>query len=215
MKIHYTYRITNTKLNKHYYGCRTSKINPKLDLGIKYFSSSYNKEFMLDQKENPQDYKYKIIKIFDNRKDALELEIKLHAKFEVGINESFYNKAKQTSTGWDASGKKLKPETKLKISKTLTGRKRPEHSIKKIGKNNPMYGKYGKNNPKSFKYILYNKKEIIDICYGAEVKKLFKTYKIPTTFRYMNKPYLYTGNSKIEFKKFNGWYLETINEKSN
>ena len=37
-KFHYVYRITNIVENKHYYGSRTSKINPYDDLGKKYFS---------------------------------------------------------------------------------------------------------------------------------------------------------------------------------
>ena len=59
MKQHYTYRISNTLINKHYYGTRSTGINPKDDLGYKYFSSSSDKEFIKDQKDNPQNYKYK------------------------------------------------------------------------------------------------------------------------------------------------------------
>jgi len=123
---HYVYRITNTKLNKHYYGTRTSKKNiPEEDIGIYYFSSSKDKDFIKDQKENSQDYKYKVIKKFNTREEALELEIKLHNKFNVGINESFYNRSKQTSKGFDRTGKKtnLTNEQKLKISMALKGRK--------------------------------------------------------------------------------------------
>lgn len=105
MKYHYVYRITNIESKKHYYGCRTSKVEPKLDLGVKYFSSSLDKDFKKDQIDNPNNYKYKIIKKYDNRIDAVKLEIKLHNKFDVGISESFYNRSKQTSTGWDTTGK--------------------------------------------------------------------------------------------------------------
>lgn len=158
-KYHYVYRITNIILNKHYYGVRTSKnILPKDDLGIKYFSSSRDKDFINEQKRNPQNHKYKIIQIFNNRKKALEFEIKLHNKFDVGINESFYNRSKQTSSGWDTTGcvshnkgchlseerkehlrsiflgKKKQPlsqETKDKISKANKGKVRtPEHKEK-------------------------------------------------------------------------------------
>lgn len=163
---HYVYRITNLKENKHYYGCRSSKIEPKLDLGIKYFSSSKNKEFIKDQKVNPQDYKYKIIKIFDSREEALELEIKLHAKFNVGVNESFYNKAKQTSTGYDTFGTTMSEEFKRniseknkgyipsnehrrKLSEALIGKKKsPEHCLAislgtdNKGKNHPRFKGY-------------------------------------------------------------------------
>jgi DNA polymerase-1 len=46
---HYVYRITNVVEGKHYYGKRSSKIGPKLDLGKKYFSSSRDKQFIQDQ----------------------------------------------------------------------------------------------------------------------------------------------------------------------
>ena len=95
MYYHYNYRITNKILKKHYYGTRSSKIPPQLDLGIKYFSSSTNKEFTNDQRKNPNNYKYKIIKIHHTRKDAIEYEILLHKKFKVNINENFYNKVIQ------------------------------------------------------------------------------------------------------------------------
>jgi len=105
MIYYYVYRITNIKYKKHYYGSRSSKKLPEEDIGVYYFSSSKDKEFLKDQKNNPQDYKYKVIKKFRTRKEALKLEIKLHNRFNVGINESFYNKSKQTSSKFDVTGK--------------------------------------------------------------------------------------------------------------
>lgn len=121
-KFHYVYRITNTKLNKHYYGVRSSNIEPSKDLGFKYFSSSSDTQFIEDQMNNPQDYKYKIVSEFNSREEALELEIKLHTKFNVGINESFYNRAKQTSIFYDKTGIPLSSEHRAKMSKKLKGR---------------------------------------------------------------------------------------------
>lgn len=123
----YVYRITNLVINKHYYGTRSSKIKPKLDLGIKYFSSSSDKEFIEDQKVNPQNYKYKVVRVCENKQSSYELEIKIHNKFDVDVNESFYNKAKQTSVGFSFSFE--------------IGTKRPEHSSRMKGENNPFYGK--------------------------------------------------------------------------
>lgn len=124
-KYHYVYRITNIKLNKHYYGSRTSSIEPIKDLGYKYFSSSFDKVFINDQKINPQDYKYVIVSTFNSRKESLELEVKLHLKFNVGVNTSFYNKARATSSKFTMEGTKISEETRLKH----------------IGKNNGMYAK--------------------------------------------------------------------------
>jgi len=91
---HYVYRITNTKENIHYYGVRSSKVHPKKDLGVKYFSSSTDEEFIKDQKENKHTskYKYKVIKMFTNRISANIMEVYLHKKYNVSINEKFYNK---------------------------------------------------------------------------------------------------------------------------
>ncbi len=105
MKYHYVYRITNKRTNKHYYGSRSSDNLPHKDIGVTYFSSSFDTQFISDQQENPDNYKYKIIKIFTTkRNDAIKLEIKLHEKFNVGLNPNFYNRVKQTSSKFDTTG---------------------------------------------------------------------------------------------------------------
>ncbi len=76
MKYHYTYRITNIKEGMHYYGVHSCNCLPKEEIGVTYFSSSNNREFKLDQKQNPSDYKYKVIKIF-----LLELKPTIMRKF--------------------------------------------------------------------------------------------------------------------------------------
>jgi hypothetical protein len=82
-KYYYIYRITNIKASMHYYGYRSCFGNPYNDLGKKYFSSSSDKNFINEQNKYPERFKYKIIKIFDNKEDALKLEIKLYHKFNV------------------------------------------------------------------------------------------------------------------------------------
>ena len=134
-KYNYVYRITNKENNRHYYGVRSSKIEPKLDLGIKYFSSSRDKEFMNEQKLNKDKFKYKVIKIFETREEAVNLEIKLHNKFDVGRNLSFYNDSKQTSTKFDRSGTKDSPETiEKKRNKTVTNETRENMRLAQLGR---------------------------------------------------------------------------------
>ena len=94
---HYVYRITNVVENRHYYGKRSSKISPKEDLGVKYFSSSSDKNFITDQQVNPKNYEYVIVSEHATAEEALEVETYLHNYFQVDVNEKFYNKAKQTS----------------------------------------------------------------------------------------------------------------------
>ncbi len=149
-KYHYVYRITNKKLNKHYIGVRSCAILPVKDLGIEYFSSSSDKEFIKDQKNNPRKYKYSIINTHPTRTSAANEEISLHEWFSVGINESFYNKAKATSTSFDVTGRRYKHTQKTidKIIKTKNtiqenGKTNAEESAKKatITKNKQMYNK--------------------------------------------------------------------------
>ena len=115
--MYYVYRITNILENKHYYGQRCQKTSPENDLGILYYSSSTDKSFISDQKQNPFNYRYKIVRVFDDKEQALRFEIKLHNKFDVDLNPNFYNKAKQTSPkfSYDSSGSKHTIETKIKI----------------------------------------------------------------------------------------------------
>ena len=146
-KYHYVYRITNTKINKHYYGTRSSKIEPHKDLGFKYFSSSSDTQFREDQKNNPQDYKYIIVSEFDSREEAIGLEIRLHNKFNVSVNESFYNKAKQTSIFYDKTGIPLSSEHRAKMSKKLKGRVFSKETLE------PIINNLIKSNDTNFKGV--------------------------------------------------------------
>jgi hypothetical protein len=101
---HYVYRITNLVEKKHYYGKRTSTVQPSLDIGIRYFSSSKDKDFKQDQKTNPSHYRYKIVGLFETTREAVLRESKLHYLFDVGRNPSFYNKVKQTANRFDSTG---------------------------------------------------------------------------------------------------------------
>jgi len=138
---HYTYRITNKIKNKHYYGVRSSKIKPESDLGYKYFSSSTDKEFIQDQKKNPDYYKYKVIKVYPSRKEAILLECAFHSKFDVGVNPNFYNKAKQSDRiGFDITGVKglFKPskEQLERMRIRQLGKKHSQATKDKISKGN-------------------------------------------------------------------------------
>jgi len=143
-RYYYVYRITNTKENKHYYGSRVSKVIPQYDLGIKYFSSSdiLQKEII----SNPENFKYKVVKILDNNGDKILWECYLHQYFDVKMHDSFYNKANQRLFGYDTTGMVscLDNEgNKLFITqKEFYDRNDVHHISKKhnIGKLNPMYG---------------------------------------------------------------------------
>lgn len=187
---HYVYRITNTIIQKHYYGVHSSNIEPKLDIGFKYFSSSKDKEFILDQKLNPQNYRYKVVRKLYSRTKAIELEILLHHKFDVGINPKFYNRSKQTSTSWDTSGISPSEESKRKNSesnkgricskessekksKALTGRKLSEQN--KINLSKSRKGKhYKKLSDVQRKYFYITPVGIFDYCRALESVNISK-----------------------------------------
>jgi len=139
------YRITNIVENKHYYGKRSSKCDPREDLGKKYFSSSTDKQFIQDQKLNSNHYKYKVIYIFPSSKLAISREVKLHLKFNVKNHSSFYNKANQTSDGFDSSGPKSH-ETRMRMSAAAKGKpKSIEHNRRNSETN--------KGKPKSVEWV--------------------------------------------------------------
>jgi len=103
----YVYRITNIVTRMHYYGVRSCIIEPRLDLGYKYFSTASSIDglaFRADQKVNSLNYRYKIVGLFETRELAIKREILLHNMYDVARNPKFYNQAKQTSTGFDQSG---------------------------------------------------------------------------------------------------------------
>ncbi len=103
---------------------------PVEDLGVKYFSSSNDKDFKQDQKNNPQDYRYKIVRIFDTTKKALQFEMLIHSMFNVATHNSFYNRSNQTSVGFDTTGVTLSDEHKRKINPV--GRKMSDMTKEKI-----------------------------------------------------------------------------------
>lgn len=102
---HYVYQITNKVNSKMYIGSRTSNIEPANDLGKKYFSSSKDKEFQKEQRENPENFIYEVLSIYNNKDDMLNEEIRLHNLYEVGKNLNYYNKSKQTSKSFSMNGR--------------------------------------------------------------------------------------------------------------
>jgi len=226
---YYVYRITNIQLNKHYIGYRHCFCDPINDIGFKYFSCSKDKEFKKDQILNKEHYTYTIIETFKTKEDALKLEIKLHNKFNVGINESFYNRAKQTSDGFDRTGIKHTDKVKRKISIFQRGRKTSdktkkimsdakkgrifsdEHkekiSIAQKGKifseehkKNLSIARTGENNANAIKINIYNKKdEVIFNCNGG-----FKPFCSMNNLPYESFKKTYQKNTKLLFNLSGG-----------
>jgi hypothetical protein len=157
---HYVYRVTDyTRTeNQHYYGSHTPPKNKKYKSLIDEFwtyRTSSNKNVL---NENTKDnYKVKILKVFDNPAMKMIYESYLHQYFGVKNNDSFWNGSNQTAYGFDTTGtegpnknkpmslstreklrkinlgKKHSTETKEKMSITRTGHFTSEFTKNKIG----------------------------------------------------------------------------------
>ena len=150
----FVYLIWNKINHKKYIGTKSSNEEPKNVIGHTYFSCSKDKDFMNEQKEHPENFRYKVLKDFKTRKEALNLECELHHRYKVDTNDDFYNRAMQTSDGFDCHFKHEHwPDwVKEKISKSQIGKKISHETIEKHkatikkkglnkGEKNPMYGK--------------------------------------------------------------------------
>ena len=108
-----------------YIGVRSSIVPPEAD--IDYLGSSkYVPKLECDKI---------VLNEFLTRKEAVAYEIRLHELFNVGCNPVFYNKAKQTSTGFDMSGHKHSKEFCENLSKRniTKGVKPPLNFLGKFG----------------------------------------------------------------------------------
>ena len=193
-KHHYVYRITNIIVKKHYYGCRSSYIEPKLDLGTKYFSSSTDKAFIREQKEHKDIFKYKIVKIFSSRKEAEYYETKLHEKFQVQIHESFYNKAKNTLMGFSVEGRKQSEEHKINNKRHIKGKSYEE--------------RYGKERAEVMKNNIKLSKENI----SDETKEKISISKTGVTLSDFHKRSISEGG-QIRWDSASKEYIESFKEK--
>ncbi len=212
--MHYVYRITNIDKHKHYYGTRSTDISPINDIGKKYFSSSVDKDFVNEQKENPNNYKYKIIKVFDNRKNAIELEIKLHKRFDVASNTSFYNRSRQVSTGFDTTGTTYshKESTKQKIKKSRAKQIFSDNDKLKMSLSNIEYKKIHGHGKKAFVVNVFDNDDNLVFTSKGTLKEDCEqqglSYNaIRNSYISGDKIYLNgLAGIKKEFQKFKGYY---------
>lgn len=106
MSNHYVYLLQHRDTGMSYIGSRTCKCRIGSD---KYMGSSS----AMTQEDKAGCNKI-ILKRFSTRKEAIAYEIELHEEFDVGVNPLFWNKAKQTSTGFDTTGSNVNHTSKHK-----------------------------------------------------------------------------------------------------
>ena len=139
----YTYHISWTEQNKHYYGVRVAnQCSPEKDLWTEYHTSSKIVKSFREEYGEPDIIR--IDKTFDTRESATEYEIQFLTENECVMSSKWLNMA-----AWpliDNRGKPLSEEHKRKLSESKKGKPRSEESKRKIsealkGENNFWYGK--------------------------------------------------------------------------
>lgn len=102
---HYVYKITNNNPideRKYYIGVRSCECeNP---LNDNYWGSSKHLKESINT-IGIEHFSKEILSVWKTRDEANQEEIRLHHLFDVSNNESFYNKANATSTGFCTIGK--------------------------------------------------------------------------------------------------------------
>lgn len=125
---HYTYLITNTNTNMKYIGVRSCNCLPENDSYMG--SSKYLTEDI--RQESLANFTKEILSLFETRVEAINEEIRLHNLYDVAKNPEYYNKAKQTSTGFDTTG--------------TTGTRTPESIQRQSESLKQYYKQHGTNN---------------------------------------------------------------------
>ena len=195
-KHYFVYLIWNKINRKMYIGYKSTNKDPYNVIGKTYFSSSSNKEFIKDQKDNPNNYRYKVLADFKTSEEALELEISLHEKYNVDINDRFYNLSKQRKNGFTTTNckglcgpengmfgrKRTEEEKKLISEKTKEGMRRNSITREKMSETSKAFWKthehlksiYAERTSKQFKE-LWTDQEYIDKMKNRTVKPYVRT----------------------------------------
>ena len=165
--VYYVYRITDTLNGNHYYGYRKQK-KDDIMIDLKdYSSSSKMKKYI---KSNPNEFKFKVVRQFDNSAEAIIFESFLHAQFDVKNHTSFINESNQTPFGFDTTGKEPwnKGKTGLGGYKH-TNERSPWSEEHKLKLSNKMKG-HKKSNTKNYKNVSKDKVVVVDKETGKKIK---------------------------------------------
>ncbi len=136
---HYVYRITDyTRTEEeHYYGSHTPEFGKEYNsLEEEFWTYRTSSKRNILNENRKEDYKVKILKVFDNPADKMIYEAYLHQYFDVTNNKHFWNGSNQTPFGWNNTNMVVTSERKWVTKeefneKNLTGlMKNHKHSIK-------------------------------------------------------------------------------------
>lgn len=198
-KYHYTYCVTEVSTGRMYIGVRSSKVQPSEDIGVKYFTSSFDKEFRQAFKETPENFICEILGVYAHRRQAVRHEIQLHNVCAVNTNQAFINRVKQTSEGYDSTG-----TVSVKDKNTYT--RIPVTEYDKTIHILSLGDQSGSNNNGALKINIYNEKnELMFKCHGNLVS-VCKENGMPVRAMYesMERRKRITGNTN-KSKGFTNW----------
>lgn len=185
---HYTYLITNNENGMKYIGVRSSKCIPEED--DIYMGSSKVLNAVISQL-GVSGFIKEILEKFESRELAVQNEIELHNKFDVDRNVEFYNKSKQTSTGFDQYGYQSQrmidnnpmkdPAVAKKVSETMkrryaSGSLKPTQ-MSEQGLERCRRAKLGDNNPLRKHPELTNTAKPVEVYYLDGTMKRFEFMK--------------------------------------
>lgn len=217
---HYTYLIQHKKEPFRYIGVRTSKVHPTEDTD--YWGSS--KHIPKNVRETHSKI---ILKIHDTREQAVAHEIHLHNLNDVAINPIYYNRAKQTSVGFDTAGMvvTVSKETRKKSSIThkkiasMPGYKNPrkgvilsEETKAKLSKTLKEKGINASINSNKFKPWFITRNGITNLYYHKTKTEVAIEEGANTSGVYRNLANKSKGHLPISSGKYKGWIVGNIED---
>lgn len=131
----YVYKVTNIEFKRFYIGSKTSTSKYNHNIGVDYFTSSTDENFVKDFKLNPQNYKCEILKYFNDKQQCLDYEAHLIERAwgnQNLINRGYIKKSGETNHIVRNSKTKHSEETKRKISESNKGKIISEDAKEKI-----------------------------------------------------------------------------------
>ncbi|AIX12158.1 HNH endonuclease [Citrobacter phage Moon] len=146
---------TGNKLPRRYIGSTTvTRINENYHGSVK--SKKYKEIWISELRDNPHLFKTRILKTFNEHKDALAEELRVQKKYNVVRSKNYINMSFAQPNGFfgmsmkgrvwskesiDKRNKSNTGQKRPKQSVIMTGRKRPDQSKLMSGEGNPMFGK--------------------------------------------------------------------------
>ena len=111
--------IPSVEVLNHYVYLLSSRLEEKCYIGVRSCRCPISEDTYMGSstcmtKEDKQNCNKIILARFNSRQEAVAYEIELHTLLDVVINPLFWNKAKQTSTGFDTTGRSMSLEEKTR-----------------------------------------------------------------------------------------------------